>query len=147
MAINQPRRVCIMGCGRVGATLAERYHREGYDVQIIDINEESFMRLTSDELRDRAIQGNGTEASVLEKAGIRDADIFIAVTNGDNRNILAAQIAQRIYHVKQVLCRIYDPMRHETYKQLGINSVCPTLMGAEEIYRVLSAESATSNHA
>ena len=145
MQANQPKRVCIMGCGRVGATLAERYFSEGHDVRVIDTNEDAFLRLSEGPLRDLATLGNGTEPSTLEKAGIADADIFIAVTNGDNRNIMAAQIAQRHFGVKQVICRIYDPMRHETYKHLAVDSICPTLMGAEEIYQVLNAGAPAAN--
>jgi trk system potassium uptake protein TrkA len=144
MQANQPQHVCIMGCGRVGATLAERYFSEGSEVSVIDINQDAFLRLSEGPLRDGAILGDGTEPSVLEKAGIVGADIFIAVTNGDNRNIMAVQIAQRRYKVKQAICRIYDPMRHETYKQLHVHSICPTLRGAEEIYQVVSAGAPTS---
>jgi len=132
--------VCIMGCGRIGATLAERYFEQGYDVRVIDTNPDAFLRLSEGPLRNAAVLGNGTELNALERAGIIDAVIFIAVTNGDNRNIMATQIAQRRYNVPQVICRIYDPMRHETYTRLGVPSFCPTVMGAEEIYRVLSSD-------
>src|SRR5450631_3049969 len=100
MQANQPQRVCIMGCGRVGATLAERYFSEGNEVNVIDVNQDAFLRLSEGPLRDHAVLGDGTEPSVLEKAGIEGAAIFIAVTNGDNRNIMAVQIAQRRYGVK-----------------------------------------------
>lgn len=131
-----------MGCGRVGATLAEYFHNHEYDVQIIDLNTDAFLRLSDKSFREHnTTLGDGTDPSVLERAGVPGADIFIAVTNGDNRNILAVQIARSIFGVKQVICRIYDPRRHEIYRdKLGIQSICPTEMGADSIIFQLTGE-------
>ncbi len=133
--------VCIMGCGRVGAMLAERFHDLHYAVHVIDLNAEAFGRLNDREVREHhTTQGDGTDPEVLERAGIGDADIFIAVTNGDNRNILAAQVAKRQFEVKKVICRIYDPKRHEIYGKLGIQSICPTIIGADTIFAAVTGE-------
>ena len=130
--------ICIMGCGRVGAALAEEYHRQGHEVYVIDMNQDAFSRLTSEQIRNRALLGDGTDPSTLKRARIEEAQVFIAVTNGDNRNILAAQLAKK-YKVPQVICRIYDPKRHEAYKTLGITSICPTNLGVAAIRDALGA--------
>jgi len=75
--------------------------------------------------------GNGTDVDVLRRAGLEEADAFVATTNGDNRNIMAAEIARLTFGVKKVLCRIYDPIRQETYNGLGLESICPTIVGAK----------------
>lgn len=135
-------RVCIMGCGRVGATLAEHFRENNYDVQIIDTNSDAFQRLSDKALREHhTTLGDGTDPSVLKQAGIEHADIFIAVTNGDNRNIIAVQIAKHQFNVRRVICRIYDPKRHEIYRdKLGIDSICPTNIGVDSIYYQLTGE-------
>lgn len=130
-----------MGCGRVGAVLADDYHRQGHDVRVIDVKQDAFLRLSNEDLRTKATLGNGTDPSVLKRAQIERADIFIAVTNGDNRNILASQIAKRTFKIPQVICRIYDPKRHEAYKKLGITSICPTLLGVAAIHHALGTSS------
>jgi trk system potassium uptake protein TrkA len=137
--------ILIMGCGRVGATLAERFAADGNDVTVIDINQDAFLRLRSDALlTNHTLVGDGTDPSVLERAGIRAADVFIAVTNGDNRNIMAAQIVQRHFQVPRVICRIYDARRHEIYKKLGIESICPTLIGTDTIYNLATKQAPTA---
>jgi trk system potassium uptake protein TrkA len=83
------------------------------------------------------VVGNGVDEEILKRAGIKEADAFAAVTNGDNRNIMASQIAKKIFNVKQVVCRIYDPRRQTTYEQLGLNSICPTLLGADLLFNAL----------
>ncbi len=130
-------RVCIMGCGRVGARLAELFYKASFVVTVIDLNADSFDRLSDAQLRDNAILGDGTDPAILDRAGIRDADIFIAVTNGDNRNIMASQVARTTFEVPHVLCRIYDVGRHEIYKRMGLNSFCPTLSGADFIFHAM----------
>jgi len=121
----------ILGCGRVGATLAQILMNEGHDVTVVDQNPDSFNRLGAQFPEEKTILGNGTDEDVLRRAGIEEADSFVAVTNGDNRNILAAQIAKHIFHVRRVMCRIYDPIRQETYNGLGLESICPTIIGAK----------------
>jgi len=119
-----------MGCGRAGAQLAALLDREGHQVTTLDTNAYSFRRLPSD-FGGTALLGNGLDQEVLNKAGIEEADAFVAVTQGDNRNIMAAQIAKDIFHVPKVVCRIYDPLRCELYCQLGLEAVSPTTIFAQ----------------
>ena len=123
-------RLLILGCGRVGATLATIMSKGGHEVTVIDLNTESFDRLGSD-FTGNTVLGDGTDEDVLIRAGIENAEAFAAVTNGDNRNILAAQIAKHTFGVPKVICRIYDPIRQETYNALGLESISPTVVGAK----------------
>jgi trk system potassium uptake protein TrkA len=115
----------IMGCGRVGARVASLLDHTGNDVTVIDIDSRAFLRLPTTFGGDTII-GTGIDEDVLRRAGIEDADAFIAVSNGDNRNIMAAQVARLIFDVPEVVCRIYDPVREDTYRRLGLTTVCPT---------------------
>jgi len=115
----------IMGCGRVGARVASLLDHTGNDVTVIDIDSRAFQRLPSTFGGDTII-GTGIDEDVLRRAGIEVADAFIAVSNGDNRNIMAAQVARLIFDVPEVVCRIYDPVREDTYRRLGLTTVCPT---------------------
>ena len=131
-------KVVILGCGRVGATLASQMDKAGHSIAVIDSNSDSFQRLDPDFQGDRLI-GNGVDEDVLRRAGIDRADALIAVTNGDNRNIMASQIAKEIFHVQRVVCRIYDPIRHSTYRDLGIETICPTIMGVDTLLKLLQS--------
>jgi trk system potassium uptake protein TrkA len=119
-----------MGCGRVGAQLAILLDKENHKVTTLDLNVESFRRLPSD-FKGKALLGNGLDEDVLKKAGIEEADAFIAVTQGDNRNIMAAQIAKHIFNVPKVICRIYDPLRRDLYSMLGLDALRPTTIFAQ----------------
>jgi trk system potassium uptake protein TrkA len=130
-------KVVIMGCGRVGSTLATQMDKAGHKVTVIDSNSDAFQRLESS-FRGEKIQGNGVDEEVLRRAGIETADSFAAVTNGDNRNIMASQIAKEIFNVKKVVCRIYDPIRESTYRELGMETICPTLVGAQMLFNALT---------
>jgi len=121
--------IVIMGCGRVGARLASMMDSEGHKVVIIDIEPYAFRRLPSD-FNGTAMVGNGIDVDVLRRAGIEQADAFAAVTQGDNRNVMAAQIAKHIFNVPKVVCRIYDPLREEIYRTLGLETISPTNVGA-----------------
>jgi len=123
-------KVIIMGCGRVGAQLAALLDKEGHNVTALDIDAYSFRRLPAD-FKGTALLGNGLEEETLLKAGIEDADAFVAVTQGDNRNVMAAQIAKKIFNVPRVLCRIYDPLRRDLYTLLGLDAISPTTVLAE----------------
>lgn len=129
-------KVVILGCGRVGSTLATMLDRSGHTVAVIDQSSDSFQRL-SPEFGGETIVGNGVDEDVMMRAGIKDADAFIAVTNGDNRNIMASQIAKEIFRVKKVMCRIYDPIREQTYHELGMDTMCPTTIGAQMFFDAL----------
>ena len=131
--------VIILGCGRVGATLAMDLDRAGHNVTIIDASNDAFQRLESD-FRGERIVGNGVDEEILRRAGLARADAFAAVTNGDNRNIMASQMAKEIFHVKKVVCRIYDPRRQNTYEKLGLESICPTLVGADMLLAAVNGK-------
>jgi trk system potassium uptake protein TrkA len=122
-------RVVILGCGRVGSTLALMLSSEGHEVSIIDMETSAFRRLGED-FGGRAISGVGIDADILREAGIEDAAAFLAVTNGDNTNIMAAQIAKVLFSVPRVMARVYDPLRAEVYREVGIETLCITTLGA-----------------
>lgn len=118
--------VVIMGCGRSGAELAISLDREGHKVSVIDVNSYQFTRYLPESFGGRKITGNGIDQDVLRKAGIEDADAFVAATPGDNRNVMAAQVVKHIFGVPRVVVRIYDPIRQEMYEKLGLRTVSPT---------------------
>ena len=118
-------KVIIMGCGRVGARIASLLDHSGNAITVIDTDSRAFRRLPAG-FGGETVIGTGIDEDVLRKAGIEDADAFIAVTNGDNRNIMAAQVARLVFEVPVVVCRIYDPVREDTYRRLGLTTVCPT---------------------
>jgi len=129
-------KVVIMGCGRVGAWLAGLLDAEGHQVTILDIDTYSFRRLPST-FGGTALLGNGIEEESLKKAGIEEADAFVAVTQGDNHNVMAAQIAKHIFNVPKVICRIYDPLRQELYDTLGLETFSPTTIFAQRLKEAL----------
>ena len=119
-----------MGCGRVGARLATLLDSEGHQVTILDTDSNSFARLAPT-FNGTALLGDGTDEDSLISAGIENADAFVAVTQGDNRNIMAAQIAKHIFNLSKVVCRVYDPLREELYQTLGLEAICPTVIAAQ----------------
>jgi trk system potassium uptake protein TrkA len=131
-------KVIIMGCGRVGARLAGLLDTGGHNVTVLDMDSYSFRRLPSG-FKGKALVGNGIDEEALKRAGIEQVDAFIAVTQGDNRNIMAAQIAKHIFGVKRVICRIYDPLRQELYESLGLESLSPTTIFADLLKKKLES--------
>ncbi len=130
-------KVIIMGCGRLGAHLARQLDREGHEVTVIDRTSEAFARLGAD-FQGTMVLGVGIDEDVMRRAGIEDADAFIAVSNGDNTNAMAAEIAKLVFHVPRVIARLYDPVREETYHALGLmETICPTVMAANEIHALI----------
>lgn len=131
-------KVVIMGCGRVGSALAAMLADDGHDVTVIDIRQEAFKRLPASFKGKRHV-GNAIDQDVLARVGLAEADAFFAVTQGDNRNAMATQIAKHIFGVQRALCRIYDPIREEMYRELGIETISPTIVGAtllkEKLYK------------
>ncbi len=136
-------KVIIMGCGRVGATVASMLDEDGHDVTILDTRIDAFRRLPVGYGGKRQV-GNGIDQDTLARIGIRQADAFMAVTQGDNRNVMAAQITKHIFGVRRVLCRIYDPIREEIYKGLGLETISPTLVGARLLKETLDREPAAA---
>ena len=122
--------IVIMGCGRVGAQLAGLLDVEGHQVTVLDVDAYSFRRLPAT-FKGTALVGDGIDEEVLRKADIENADAFVAVTQGDNRNVMAAQIAQHLFKIPKVVCRIYDPLRYDIYESLGIEAISPTTVFAQ----------------
>lgn len=125
-------RAIIVGCGRVGAMIAERLAQGGHDVTVIDLASSAFNRLSPD-FPGAALRGDGTDEDVLRRAGAEGADYFFALTEGDNRNILAAQLAHQNLRIEHVVAKINDPVRAGAYSVLGLASVCRTTMMVEAL--------------
>ncbi len=117
--------IVIVGCGRVGATLAGDLDAQGHKVTIVDISTRAFERLPVS-FAGNAIRGDGTDEDTLRRAGAADADVFLALTEGDNRNVMAAQVATEALEVKRVVAKINDIIRAKAYAELGVATVCRT---------------------
>lgn len=130
-------KVVIVGCGRVGAALAEAFDNGGNEVLVIDTSTRAFDRL-SGEFKGQAIRGDGTDEDVLRKAGAEGAEAFLALTEGDNRNVMAAQVAMEKLSVGKALAKINDPVRAAAYAELGIATICRTTMLTDAILAFLS---------
>jgi trk/ktr system potassium uptake protein len=128
--------VIIMGCGRVGSELTLRLLEDGHQVVIIDKRAEAFDRLPP-AFRARTLIGLGFDRDVLEDAGVKEADAFVAVSSGDNSNIVSARVALEHYHVPKVIARIYDPRRAEIYERLNIPTVATVKWGVKQIELML----------
>ncbi|MDH4139252.1 MAG: TrkA family potassium uptake protein [Coriobacteriia bacterium] len=122
--------VVVVGCGRVGSQLATLLSVEGHNVVVIDKDAEAFKRLGT-VFNGITIRGLGFDEDVLEEAGLREADAFAAVTNLDNTNLMAAEVARKMFEVPHVVARLYNPIRERTYQQLGLDYVCGTTLVAE----------------
>ncbi len=133
--------VIVMGCGRLGSRIASVLDQEGHHVTVLDTNESAFKRLPAS-FRGARVAGNGMDAATLERGGVTEADAFFAVTQGDNRNYFASQMAREVYHVKRVLCRVYDPVREEIFRDLGLETFSPTSFGAQIMVEMLHKEPA-----
>jgi trk system potassium uptake protein len=129
-------RVIIMGCGRVGSELSNELIADGHDVAVIDKNPEAFHRYPPGDGAGTVV-GLGFDRDVLEEAGIKDADAFVAVSSGDNSNIVSARVALENYHVPKVVARIYDPRRADIYERLNIPTVATTRWGVKQIQLML----------
>ena len=120
-------RVVIMGCGRVGSRLAGELEAEGHEVAVIDYDAAAFRELPGG-FQGLRIVGNGVDKGVQAEAGVPDADIFMALANGDNRNAMAAQVALHLHRVPRAVARIFDPERAELSRELGVRTVNPTVI-------------------
>jgi trk system potassium uptake protein TrkA len=132
-------RTVIVGCGRVGSSLARWLGEEGEQVTVIDSNERAFNRLGDDFTGDM-IFGSGVDEDVLRRAGAEGADAFVAVTDADTTNIMAAQLARHLFGITTVVCRLYDPARESVYRELGLKTICPTTLSATKVKRFLEGE-------
>jgi len=126
----------IVGCGRVGAALAELFDRSGHDVIVLDIRTRAFDRLPAN-FGGNAIRGDGTDEDTLRRAGAEDADVFLALTEGDNRNVMAGQVAAEGLGARQVIAKINDPLRASAYADLGLATLCRTTLMADAVAEYL----------
>ena len=129
-------KVLIMGCGRVGAHLASLLETDGHEVTVLDVDPSGFAKLPPT-FRGNALLGDGTDEDSLRRAGIEKMDAFIALTEFDNTNIMAAQIAKSVFNVRKAVCRVYDPTREELYREMGLDTFCPTALMAESVVKRL----------
>jgi trk system potassium uptake protein TrkA len=129
-------KIVIVGCGRVGSALAEAYDADGHEVIVLDVSTRAFDRLPA-EFRGSAVRGDGTDEDTLRRAGAEGADVFLALTEGDNRNVMAAQVATEKLTIARVLAKINDPVRAAAYAELGIATVCRTTMLADAVSEFL----------
>jgi trk system potassium uptake protein TrkA len=122
----------IVGCGRVGSSIALQLAREEWDVTAIDEKEEALQRL-GEHWGGGFVVGHGMDTEILRKAGIEEADAVVVATNGDNTNIVVGQVAQKRFDIQCVVVRILDPARAEFYKERGLRTVCPTQTAIDEL--------------
>jgi trk system potassium uptake protein TrkA len=130
-------KVLVVGCGRVGGLLSGRLDAEGHEVTVIDENRAQFEKNLPQSFNGTTILGNGIDMDVLRGAGIAEVDAFVIVTQGDNRNIMGAQIAKEIFGVRRVLCKINDPIRAQTYRSRGIETWSRTTILSEIVHEIL----------
>lgn len=128
--------VVIMGCGRAGTRLARRLDKDGHSVAVVDKDPTSFHLLGLD-FKGRTVTGIGFDPNILVEAGVERADAFIAVSSGDNSNIVSAMVAKDVFHVPKVITRIYDPRRAQIYRRMGIPTVAPVTWGTNKLMDLL----------
>jgi trk system potassium uptake protein TrkA len=131
-------KVIVIGSGRVGSNVALQLASEGWDVTVVDENEEALNRLGTD-WSGGFIVGHGMDADVLHEAGIEDADAMVVATDGDNTNIVISQVAQKRYAIDCVVVRILDPARAKFYRERGLRTVCPTDTAIETLVEAVRA--------
>ena len=136
-------RLVVMGCGRVGSSVADGLSRIGHDVAVIDSDGTAFMRL-SPEFTGERVLGLGFDRDVLLSAGIKEADAFAAVSSGDNSNIISARLARETFGVRRVVARIYDAKRAEVYERLGIPTIATVPWTTDRLLYVLTRDAETA---
>jgi trk system potassium uptake protein len=138
--------VLIVGCGRVGSAIAKRTIKEGHEVSVLDESEEAHALLDHDldqtweDSGGRFTVGTALEVEALDAAGIQQADVVVCSTDGDNTNIVVAQIAKKRFQVPKVVVRVLDPYRAEWYRQQGIETICPTQVAIEMLTEAVRGE-------
>lgn len=128
--------ILIVGCGRLGASIANELSNKGKDVTIIDINKDNFRKL-SRSFEGLTLEGNGTDIEVLKEAQIVSSDVVLAVSNNDNVNIMVAQIAKKVFGINKVISRLYDPEKQCVYHDMDIRTILPSLLSVEHVDRIL----------
>jgi trk system potassium uptake protein TrkA len=122
----------VIGCGRVGSTIALNLHSEGWEVTVVDEKEDALSRL-GESWRGAFVVGHGMDTDLLRRAGIEDADAVVAVTDGDNTNIVIGQVAQKRFDIGCVVVRVLDPARADFYAARGMRTVCPTQVAIDAL--------------
>jgi trk system potassium uptake protein TrkA len=135
-------KIVIVGCGRVGSTLAENLDADGHEVIIFDIRTAAFDRLP-ETFKGAAIRGDGTDPEVLRRGGADGADVFLSLTEGDNRNVMAAQVATESIGIPQVIAKINDPVRAAAYAELGVVTLCRTNLLVDTVAKYLNLPMST----
>lgn len=133
--------IVIVGCGRLGANLASALSDDGGNVLIMDKTRDSFRRLSAS-FGGLSVEANGTDLAALKEAQLQNASTVIAVTNNDNTNIMVAQIARHLFHVDNVIARLFDPERESVYQEFGIKTICPAVLSVKEIDKLLASKPA-----
>jgi trk system potassium uptake protein len=128
----------IIGCGRVGSTIALQLHKEGWDVTVIDENEDALSRL-GENWPGSFVVGHGMDTDLLRQAGIEEADAVVVSTDGDNTNIVIGQVAQKRFGIQCVIARILDPARADFYAARGLRTVCPTKTAIDTLTEAVRA--------
>jgi trk system potassium uptake protein len=137
-------RVIIVGCGRVGARVAAELDQRGENVTVIDTTARAFARLPQT-FKGETVRGNGTDEDVMRSAGAEQADIVMSLTEGDNRNALAAQLAKHRFGVPRVIAKVNDPLRGEAYRALGLETICRTIILGDALVTAAVEGAAATN--
>lgn len=135
--------IIVVGCGSLGAGLAKELSIYGHDVVVVDKDSSAFKSLGT-EFNGVTILGTGIDEDVLKKAGIGQADVFVAVTTSDSVNVMAAQVAKHIFKIKKVIARIYNPEKGYVYSELGLETICPNSISIETVKRRIISEDLSS---
>ncbi len=136
----------VIGCGRVGSAVAKGLHEAGWDVTVVDESEDALMRLGPN-WRGGFVLGHGMDTSVLEQAGVEDADAAVVATDGDNTNVVIGQVVQKRYGIGTVVVRVLDPARAKFYADRGLNTVCPTQTAISVLLETVQAHAPTPTEA
>lgn len=137
--MSEEHHVLIIGCGRLGSSIANTLSNKNKNVTMVDISKDSFRKL-SPSFGGVSLEGDATEIEVLKEADIKKANVVIAVTDNDNVNILIAQMARNLFAIKEVIARLYDPEKECIYKDDNINTIFPALLSASEVDRILEMQ-------
>ena len=137
-------RVIIVGCGRVGARVAAELDQRGEHVTVIDISPRAFQRLPPG-FSGESVRGNGTDEDIMRTAGAEQADILMTLTEGDNRNALAAQLGKHTFGIPRVIAKINDPLRGEAYRALGLETICRTIILGDALVTAAVEGAAATN--
>lgn len=133
-------KILITGCGRVGGFVAGLLDSEGHNVTIVDLDRTAFAMHLPQSFKGTTFLGNGTDLDVLRKVGAEEADAFLALTQGDNRNVMAAQVAKEIFRVQRVIAKVNDPIRAQVYREKGIITFSRTTILGHLVHAMLLGE-------